>query len=297
MVRSPDDVRPAHALVKPDLPFLPHMPMVRARSRAEPEAAFGRSQWFHKIDFGDAVSPGYDYDDNWSWVLGHLRSNAGLIANATLFEHGPADGLWSCWLTKLGARSIVAADIVDREEYRFVIETFGLPVEYHADLISTATPAKVRRLFDGVAALGVLYHVHDPLTTLIMYQRYLRHGGFLLLETGSVHEEIPALYYTGESLIYGKEGGNQFIPSTGFLQEALAPGLGLEIRSADFRKTYTHERLGKDVGRSFIVAAKRGLPTIHSYPIVVEQLGMTGEGFGPIEWAYGPWPPADRFRT
>jgi uncharacterized protein DUF1698 len=280
--------------VRPDLPFLPNMPLVGPQSRAEIEAALKRSQWFHKIDFGDLVSPGYDYDDNWNWVLGHLRSNAGLVEKASLFEHGPADGLWSCWLTKLGARDIVAADIVDREEYRLVIETFGLPVEYHPGLISTATPTKVRRLFDGVASLGVLYHVHDPLATLIMYQRYLRGGGFLLMETGSLQDDVPALYYTGESLIYGKEGGNQFIPSTGFLEESLVKGLGFEILAADFRRAYTHDRLDKEVGRSFVVAVKRGLPTIHSYPIVVEQLGMTGEDFGPIEWAYGPWPPGDR---
>jgi SAM-dependent methyltransferase len=155
----------------------------------------------------------------------------------------------------------------------------------------------VRRLFDGVASLGVLYHVHDPLTTLIMYQRYLRPGGFLLLETGAVADDVPVLYYTGEGLIYGKEGGNQFMPSTAFLEESLGPGLGFEVLSTDFRETHRHERLGKGIGRSFIVAARRGLPTMHSYPIVVEQLGMTGETFGPIEWAYGPWPPANRWRT
>jgi hypothetical protein len=86
----------------------------------------------------------------------------------------------------------------------------------------------------------------------------------------------------------------QFLPSTAFLTEALGKGLGLELLSCEFRKDYTHDRIHRDIGRSFIVAAKRGLPTIHSYPIVVEQLGMTGTAFGPIEWAYGPWPPVDQ---
>ena len=128
----------------------------------------------------------------------------------------------------------------------------------------------------------------------MMYQRYLKEGGFLVLETGSVEDSVPVLYYTGEGLIYGKEGGNQFLPSTAFLTEALGKGLGLELLSCEFRKDYTHDRIHRDIGRSFIVAAKRGLPTIHCYPIVVEQLGMTGTAFGPIEWAYGPWPPVDQ---
>jgi hypothetical protein len=271
---------------RPDSPFLPGMPLVTPRSRTELAEAVGRLQWFHKIDFGELVTPGCDYDANWSWVAGRLQANARLFRDATIFEHGPADGLWSCWLTKLGCRNIVAVDVSDRDEYRLVVESFGLPVEYVPGLISTATPSKVRRVFDGVISMGVLYHVHDPFSTLIMYQRYLRRSGFLLLETGAIADDSPVLYYTGEGLVYGKEGGNQFIPSIAFLHEALAKSLGFTVLSSEFRREYLHPTIGKHVGRLFIVAWKEALPTVHNYPIVLEQLGMAGEEFGPIEWAY-----------
>lgn len=267
--------------------FLPRMPLATTKSRAELAETLGRLQWFHKIDFGEHITAGYDYDANWSWVARHLQANARLLRDATVFEHGPADGLWSCWLTKLGCKSIVAADVANRDEYRLVIESFGLPVEYVPCLLSTATPSKVKRQFDGVASLGLLYHVHDPLTTLVMYQRYLRRNGFLLLETGSIADDNPTLYYTGEGQVYGKEGGNQFIPSIAFLQEVLAKSLGFTVLSSEFRNEYVHPTIGKSVGRSFIVAVKEGLPTIHYYPAVVAQLGMAGEEFGPVEWAYG----------
>lgn len=271
----------------PDSSFLPGMPLVTPRTPTELAEAVGRLQWFHKIDFGELITAGYDYDGNWSWVARCLQANAGLLRDATIFEHGPADGLWSCWLTKLGCRSIVAADVENRDEYRLVVESFGLPVEYVPGLISTSTPSKVRRMFDGVASLGVLYHVHDPLTTLIMYQRYLRRNGFLLLETSSIADDKPTLYYTGEGLVYGKEGGNQFIPSIAFLQEALTKSLGFTILSSEYRKEYVHPTIGKKIGRTFIVARKEGLPAIHYYPTVLAGLGMAGEEFGPIEWAYG----------
>jgi hypothetical protein len=269
-----------------DTSYLPRMPLVTPRTHTELAEAVGRLQWFHKIDFGELITAGYDFDANWSWVARRLQANARLLRGATIFEHGPADGLWSCWLTKLGCRSIVAADVTNRDEYRLVVESFGLPVEYVPGLISTATPSKVRGVFDGVASLGVLYHVHDPLSTLIMYQRYLRRNGFLLLETGSIADDNPTLYYTGEGLVYGKEGGNQFIPSIAFLQEALAKSLGFTVLSSEFRKEYVHPTIGKYVGRIFIVACKEGLPTIHNYPTVLAALGMAGEEFGPIEWAY-----------
>jgi len=270
-----------------DSSFLPRMPLVTPRTQTELAEAVGRLEWFHKIDFGEFITAGYDYDANWSWVARCLQANAGLVREATIFEPGPADGLWSCWLTKLGCRSIVAADVTERDQYRLVVESFGLPVEYRPGLISTATPSKVRRVFDGVASFGVLYHVHDPLSTLIMYQRYLRRNGFLLLETGSIADDNPTLYYTGEGLVYGKEGGNQFIPSNAFLHETLAKSLGLTVLSSEFRKEYVHPTIGKDIGRIFIVAGKEGLPTIHEYPTMLAVLGMAGEEFGPIEWAYG----------
>ncbi|PYQ06858.1 MAG: hypothetical protein DMF82_05165 [Acidobacteria bacterium] len=272
----------------PDASFLPRMPLVTPRTQTELAEAVGRLQWFHKIDFGELVTAGCDYDANWSWVARRLQVNARLLRGATILEHGPADGLWSCWLTKLGCRSIVAADVIDSDQYRLVVESFGLPVEYVPGLISTATPSKVRRVFDVVASFGVLYHVHDPLSTLIMYQRYLRRNGFLLLETGAIPDDNPTLYYTGEGLVYGKEGGNQFIPSIAFLHEVLAKSLGFAVLSSEFRKEYVHPALRKHVGRSFIVAWKERLPTIHEYPTVLAELGMAGDEFGPIEWAYGP---------
>lgn len=270
-----------------DMSFLPHLPLKTSMSWQQLEAKINQLDWFHQIDFANSITSGYEWGDHWSWVARHLQHKAELFSDKLVFEHGPADGLWSCWLTKLGCKRIVAADIANRDEYRLVIEAFGLPVEYYPSLLSTQTPRKIQRLFDGVVSLGVLYHVHDPFITLIMYQRYLKPDGFLILEGATVIDENPTLYYTGEGLIYGKEGGNQFISSHTFLLEALNKSLGFEIVGYEFRKEYHHPILKKDIGRIIIMAIKKGLPTIHYYPTVLEQLHMQGEQFGPIEWFYG----------
>jgi SAM-dependent methyltransferase len=271
--------------------FLPRMPLRTQRSTAELRAHIESLDWFHQIDFGEIVTRGEPYDRHWSWVARHLQSIQSLIGGKTALELGPADGLWSCWLTKLGAAAIVAADIEDRQQYRLVIESFGLPVEYHPGLISTYTPRRIRRTFDLVVSLGVLYHVHDPLTTLLMYGRYLNPGGVLVLETGAVAEAHPSLFYTGNGLIYGHDGGNQFLPSHGFLSDVLQTTLGFNIVRFESRMESFNKDIRRDVGRSIIIATNDGAPNVHLYPMVLETLGMhTADDFGPIRWQYGDSP-------
>src|SRR5436309_776003 len=60
------------------------------------------------------------------------------------------------------------------------------------------------------------------------------------------------------------------------------------VLSSELRKEHVHPALRKHVGRIFIVAWKERLPTLHEYPTVLAELGMAGDEFGPIEWAYGP---------
>lgn len=268
--------------------FLPKMPLKAIRTEDELHRKIDSLSWFHQIDFGPVVSKGSPYEVQWAWVAEQLQLEARRLRGQTVLELGPADGLWSCWLTKLGVKSIVAADIANRDEYRLVIESFALPVEYFPNLLSTDTPRAIKRSFDGVVSLGVLYHVHDPLTTLIMYHRYLKRGGFLILEGGTLFEDEPALCYTGNGLVYGHDGGNQFIPTRGFLREVLEKSLGFRIERFAERKEYVHPQLGKEVGRSLIVAVKDGPPNVHCYPFILQSLGMYGEEFGPFEWLY-PW--------
>jgi hypothetical protein len=59
------------------------------------------------------------------------------------------------------------------------------------------------------------------------------------------------------------------------------------VQSFEFRKEWDHPSLRREVGRSLIVAVKRGLPTVHYYPMLLQQLGMDGPEFGPVEWFYG----------
>ena len=190
--------------------------------------------WFHRIDVDGYVTPGFPFEANWEFVAEFLSQYC-TVKDSTVLEPGCADGLWTCWLTKLGARHIDATDVANRRQFRMISQVFGLPATYYPGILSTQLPATLRARYDVVCSLGLLYHVHDPLATLVMYQRFLKQDGRLILETAAIDEAAPYLHYTGAGEIYGKEGGNQFIPTVGFLRAALAE-LGITLQHESFRR-------------------------------------------------------------
>jgi SAM-dependent methyltransferase len=262
--------------------YQPHLP-VADRSALDQIQESRELDWFHSIDIGGFVTPGLPYSVNWAFVAAFLNRHRDTIRASEVLEPGCADGLWTCWLTKLGARHIDATDIENRQQFRLVTQAFALPATYFPAILSTTLPKTIQRSYDLVASLGLLYHVHDPLMTLIMYVRYLRDKGTLLLETGAIHADEAYLHYTGRGEIYGKEGGNQFIPTVGFLVGALGE-LGMTVEDQVFRDDGLRDQLGKPVGRVIIAARKTGGVGVHHYAMLLDQLGMLGPEFPKQQW-------------
>jgi SAM-dependent methyltransferase len=261
---------------QPHLPVVDHYAVDQIRRNSELD-------WFHRIDVDGYVTPGFPYEANWTFVSKFLRHHQGQIRDAEILEPGCADGLWTCWFTKLGAKHIDSTDAVNREQFRLVARAFALLAGYYPGILSTALPHVIKRSYDLVASLGVLYHVHDPLTTLIMYVRYLRDGGVLLLETAAIQSDEPYLHYTARGEIYGRDGGNQFIPTIGFLIGALGE-LGMTVQDEEFRSEGLRDQLGKPVGRLVMAASKTGGVEVHHYAQLLDQLGMLGPEFTKQRW-------------
>ena len=134
------------------------------------------------------------------------------LARQCLGGTGCADGLWTCWLTKLGAKHIDVTDVANRMQFEPTARAFAPTYYYYPGILSTALPKTIKRSYDLVTSLGLLYHVHDPLTTLIMYVRYVRDGGTLLLETGAIEAEEPYLHHTGRGDMVRRAETNSFPP-------------------------------------------------------------------------------------
>src|SRR5438067_6222812 len=206
---------------QPLLPIVDPIAAVRIHERSDLD-------WFHMIQVGEHTTPtrpafGEEvYRRNWEFVAEFLRRHGDAINGAAVLEPGCADGLWTCWLTKLGARHIDSTDADDRDQFRLIAQAFGLPAVYYPGILSTELPATLRQRYDLVCSLGLLYHVHDPLSTLLMYRCYVKGRGALIIETAVIDTAEPYLHYTGAGQIYNKSGNNHFLPTNGFLHSALA---------------------------------------------------------------------------
>lgn len=258
---------------QPGLPVVD--PAAAARIRDD-----GALDWFHAIAVGDYTTPTHPlygdvrlYRQHWEFDAAFLQRHAAVIAGATALEPGCADGLWTCWLARLGARQIDASDAENREQFRLIARAFGLPATYYPGLLSTRLPAVLRRRYDLVCSLGLLYHVHDPVATLVMYRRYLRAGGALILETAAIDEALPYLHFTGDGRVYNRY--NQFLPTTGFLHAALGD-LGMTVEDQESYLDGGHDLLGRPVVRNILIAHVTG-PIDPGHLAVLAQLGMLGE--------------------
>ncbi|MGH9162174.1 MAG: class I SAM-dependent methyltransferase [Vicinamibacteraceae bacterium] len=251
--------------------YQPSLPIV-SRERLDAIKHDHELRWYHNIRFEEFETPGLNNDVLWSRLAGVLQEHADLVSGKDVLEYGPADGLWSMWLTQLGARSLTATDYRDYTTYRHVVETFGLPVEYYPGLQATKAPRVIRRDFDLVVSFGVLYHMHDPLINLMMYHMYLRPNGVIFLETAAVQSTEHCLYYSPDGPILPARANNLFAPTTGVLDKIVGESLGCEIDHSEFIPR-PHNG-SADFGRYILVARKSHPARVSMYESVRRSLGF-----------------------
>ncbi len=170
--------------------------------------------WYHRIDLGGGVvTPGLERFvpvwDNIRRARAHLD-----YRGASVLDVGSMEGMWAFEAEALGAAFVVATDCYLEEG------GFGDPLERfllcHAALGSRVVPyynvspyrlaerldlvlherwpdrPAAERRFDVVHHLGVLYHLRDPMLSLLQARSVLRSGGRLLIETVVVADEPRA---------------------------------------------------------------------------------------------------------
>jgi len=158
----------------------------------------GIEGWFHAIDFGSNIST----VDRWGNAL---PPNYSLYGALKFLEHidlegrdcldiGTMDGLAAFSMKQKGAGTVVATDNAGRDQFLFGRKKLGLDVEYLPSTRIDDFPVTFQtRNFDLVVCAGVLYHVLDPLNSLIHIRRVTRNNGLLILETQYLYNEPGAI--------------------------------------------------------------------------------------------------------
>ncbi len=143
--------------------------------------------WFHAIDCGDfqtsgRFEPGTPQNCTLYGVFDLLRQMD--LRGQTCLDIGAADGLLSFGMKALGAQKVVASDTYRMKSFLLAIAALGIEIEYHPklqikDLLSVFQPAS----FDLIACAGIIYHMLNPFSALLVCRRLVKEGGYFVVET------------------------------------------------------------------------------------------------------------------
>jgi len=142
-------------------------------------------KWFHALRFPDgSATPGRfapSIPPNYS-LYGPLAFLPHLdLAGRDCLDLGTMDGLMGFAMASRGGR-VVATDVSPRPSFEFAREKLGLHLEYRVPMVIAELSSQQAR-YDFIACCGILYHVFDPLPSLITLRQSLREGGILVLES------------------------------------------------------------------------------------------------------------------
>ncbi|MBV9462808.1 MAG: DUF1698 domain-containing protein [Verrucomicrobiae bacterium] len=166
--------------------------------------------WYHKIDLGNGmVTPGLDLDPSWDNIR-RARSHIDYTGRRVL-DLASFDGMWAFEAERLGAAEVVALDCQHEKFKRFlfckqvlgseVVPYYNVATHEIADRLDVYFEEPGRtdtRAFDIVQNLGLLYHVTDPLRSLLECRAVMKDGGLLLVETAvATKPEVSGMVFNG----------------------------------------------------------------------------------------------------
>lgn len=158
--------------------------------------------WYHQMELAPGLwtesnMTGHRLPDVWRMVRG-VREGLD-YRGATVLDVGTMSGMWAFEAERLGARTVIAADIYQAADGARVYEQFLLAREAYRSravlvpngdahrlyerLDSVRLAWRLGRGFDIIQCLGVLYHLQNPLLALRNLRRCAAASGWLLLET------------------------------------------------------------------------------------------------------------------
>ena len=201
------------------------------------------SYWYHRIDLGNGiVTPGFHYEplwDNIRKVQQQLDYKRKIVLDIASF-----DGLWAFEAERLGAKTVVATDCLNRTFRNFLfckevlnsqcIPYYNVSPYCLFDRLDTFfqenydNERPYERMFDIVQHLGLFYHLRDPLFSLSQARSCIKSGGTLLIETNVIVDNDESfMLYNGIPFTYrtSKNYTVWWVPTVNCLKEMLFASL------------------------------------------------------------------------
>ena len=157
-------------------------------------------RWFHSIDLGGIVTPGFKGHDL-------LCSEAEVVfsypvAGKTFLDIGAWDGFFSFQAERRGASRVLATDWFcwggpgwgTQDGFRHARDALHSRVE-DQEIDAMEISPEATGAFDVVLMSGVLYHVRDPIAVLERAARVTRECLIIETAVGLPHVEQPAMLF------------------------------------------------------------------------------------------------------
>jgi tRNA (mo5U34)-methyltransferase len=203
---------------------------VRAAYEDARAAVDGVERWYHRIELMPGlVTPG-EHDS--PYVLERLPFPPD-CAGMSVLDIGARDGFFSFEAERRGAQDVLALDIFPSEQTGFHVARRLLDshVEFVSGNVYDLSP-ETHGQFDLILALGLLYHLRNPMLALDRIRSVCR--GRLVIETevevGAGHDLPLARFHPGESL--KGDGTNYWTPNLSCLR-AMLEAAAFEVRSLE----------------------------------------------------------------
>lgn len=155
------------------------------------------------------------------------------VAGMDCLDLGTMDGLLAFTLASMGAGRVVATDMAPRKTFDAGRAFLGHDIDYrHPVSIETLGAALGGQKVDLLVCCGILYHVFEPLVSLVQCRERLRTNGLMILETQySYAEPGPVITYSPADREGGSIHANTFFRPSFTALIAMVETAGFEVVS------------------------------------------------------------------
>lgn len=156
-----------------------------------------RTYWYHKIRLADGiVTPGFNLEPLWDQVR-KVRDTVD-YKGKTVLDIASFDGMFAFEAEKRGASRVIATDCLYKSFENFLfcrevlqssvfpyynVSPYNLTDRLNVYFQENYEELPEDRRFDIVQHFGLLYHLRDPMLSLLQARSVLKPGGILILET------------------------------------------------------------------------------------------------------------------
>lgn len=194
-------------------------------------------KWFHAIRFDENRSTNGRFPSsrpaNYTLfgALEYLRHID--VAGRDCVDLGTMDGLIAFALSERRAASVLATDMAPRKTFEAGRAFLGYDIDYrHPATIDSLASELSGKKVDLLVCCGILYHVFEPLASLVQCRESLRTNGLMIMETQYAYAEPgPVIAYSPADRVGGSIHANTFFRPSFSALVAMVETAGFEVVS------------------------------------------------------------------